>query len=97
MKTTIDPKLFAVVCGALQASDAKTATKYLSPKQVVRATWQFKPHSRNTREEMRVTYGAPNYIEVKFIKALVKAEEPFPVKKVQFKAWPKPRKEAKNG
>ena len=94
MKTTIDPKLFAVVCGALQAGDAKTATKYLSPKCVVRATWQFKPSNRNTREEMRVTYGAPNYLEAKVIKALVKAEEPFPVKKVQFKAWPKPRKGA---
>lgn len=93
MKELIDPKLFAVVCGALQGSEFKTATKYLSPKQVVRATWQHKPKTRFTRQEMRVTYGAPNYLELAFIKKLVAAGEPFPVKKVQFKAWPKSRKD----
>lgn len=94
MKDQIDPKLFAVVCGALQGSEFKTATKYLTPKSVVRATWQFKPKTRNMREEMRVTYGAPNYLETTFIKKLIAAGEPFPVKKVQFKPWPKSRKGA---
>lgn len=94
MKDTIDPKLVAIVCGALQGSDAKTATKYLTPKRVVRATWQFKPNTRSLREEMRVTYGAPNYLEACFIKKLLAAGEPFPVKKVQFKPWPKSQKGA---
>jgi hypothetical protein len=94
MKTTIDPKLFAVVCGALQGSEFKTATKYLTPKSVVRATWQFKPHSRNPREEMRVTYGAPNYLETVAIKRMLKDGVTFPVKPIIFKAWPKRRKGA---
>jgi len=62
MKKVIDPKHFASVCGALAASDgAKTAIKYLDEKTTVRATWRFKPHSRNTREGIVVTFGEPNW------------------------------------
>ena len=89
MKELIDPKLFAVVCGALQGSVYKTATKYLSPKKVIRATWQFKQNNKNTREEMRVTFGAPNYLEAKAIKRMLKDGVTFPVKPVIFKAYPK--------
>lgn len=88
MKNEINPRYFSVVCDALVNSDAKTATKYIDPKTVVRATWRHKPNNRNTREEMVVTFGRPNYLEVKFIAKCVKAGEPFPVKKVQFKSWP---------
>lgn len=95
MNRTIDPKIFATVCGALISSDAKTATKYLLPNMVVRATWRHKPKSKNTREEMVVTYGNPNYLECYFVKACKKSGEVFPVKKIQFRPWPKKAKQAK--
>jgi hypothetical protein len=92
MLKVIDPKHFAAVCGALAGSDAKTAIKFLDEKTVVRATWRFKPKSRNRREEMVVTFGAPNYLEAHFIKKCKKASEPFPVKKIQFRAYPVKKK-----
>lgn len=97
MKTEIPPKVFADVCHALIHGDCKTATKYMGSKLVVRATWRHKPSQRNTCEEMVVTYGAPNYLEVKFIQDCFAAGEPLPVKKVQLKPWPKPKKGDKNG
>jgi hypothetical protein len=90
-KVEVDPKHFATVCGALIASDAKSAVRYLGPKLVVRATWHNKPSKRNSREEMIVTFGEPNYSERLFVKACQKAGEPFPVNRVQFKPWPKKR------
>ena len=89
MKKIIDPKVIAAVCGALVASDAKTATKYLDEKTVVHATWRRKPSGRNSREEIIVTFGAPNYADRVFIKKCKKAGESFPVKKIQFRAYPK--------
>lgn len=89
MKKVIDPKHFSAVCGALIGSDAKTATKYLDEKTTVRACWRHKPNGRNSHEEMVVTFGTPNYLDRVFIKKCKKAGEPFPVKKIQFRAWPK--------
>lgn len=91
MKIQIDPKHIADVCATLFATEGKTATKYLSEKLVVRATWQFKPSLRHAREDMRVTFGAPNFMERNFVKACKKAGEPFPPKAIQLKAYPKPR------
>lgn len=88
MKKQIDPKVFAVVCGALAASDAKTAIKIIDEKTVVKATWRFKPSGRNNREEMVVTFGAPDYRTLAFIKECKRDGVPFPVKKIQFRAWP---------
>jgi len=92
MKKVIDPKVFGLVCGALAGSDAKTATKYLDEKTTVRATWRRKPNGRNSREEMVVTFGAPNYLDRIFIKKCKKAGEPFPIKKIQLRAYPKKAK-----
>lgn len=92
MKKTVDPKVFAQVCGALAASDAKTATKYLDEKTTVKATWRFKPNNKHSREEMIVTFGTPNYLDRIFIKKCKKAGEPFPIKKVQLRAYPKKAK-----
>ncbi len=92
MKAQIDPKVFATVLGALVASDAKSAIKYLSPKLVVKATWLNKPSNRNRLESAVVTFGAPGFKEQKFIDACAQAGEPFPVKKVQLRAWPIKRK-----
>lgn len=92
MKKTVDSKLFAVVCHALINSDAKSAVKYVDEKTVVRATWHNKPSGRNYRETMVVSFGLPNYLEREFIAKLKKAGESFPVKKVQFRPYPKAKK-----
>lgn len=92
MKTQIPPKAFSKVVNALVASVAKSATLYLAPNLVVRATWRHKPKANHTREEMVLTFGAPNYLERLFVKQAVKAHEPFPIRKVLLKAWPVKRK-----
>jgi hypothetical protein len=92
VKITIDPKLFALVCGALIGSGMKSAVKIVNEKTVVRATWRNKPDSRSKREEMVVTFGEPNYQERDFIKKCKKAGELMPVKKIQFRAYPKKAK-----
>ena len=66
------------------SSPAKTATVYLSPSQVVRVTRQGKIYPRASRVTVLVTVGAPNYLARDFIKALKKAGEPFPVRKVHL-------------
>ena len=91
MKQEIDPKWIGKVAEALIYSDMKTATKYLTTKLVVRATWHNKPAKANRLERMAVTYGCPNYLEVKFIKDCIAAKEPFPVKNIVLKPWPKKR------
>jgi hypothetical protein len=88
MKKVIDPKVFALVCGALASSDAKSAIKILDEKTVVKATWHNKPRGNNRQEHMVVTFGAPDYEVALFIKKCKKAGEPLPVKKIQFRAFP---------
>jgi len=84
----------------LLESGAYRVTRYLSPKLVVRATRIGGKHGfrKNGREpiDLRVKIGAPNYLERRFVKACLKAREPFPVKKDQF-IFPKPKKAAKKG
>ena len=71
---------------------ARRATKYLSPKWIVRATAPNFKRSNDVRHgQMVLTIGRPAYAERQFIKAAKKAGEPFPVKKVQLKM---PRKRA---
>ena len=89
MLKAIDPKHFATVCGALAASDAKTAIKIIDEKTIVKAIYRFKPKARSRQEEMVVTFGAPDYRTARLIKSFKKAGEPFPVKKVQFRFYPK--------
>ena len=91
MKVSIDPRIFAMVCGALIASEAKMAVKIIDDKTVVKATWHNKPSGKNSREEMVITFGRPNYQDSDFIKRCKKAGEPFPIKKIQFRPWPKKR------
>lgn len=92
MKAQIPPKAFSKVVNALIASVAKSATLYLAPNLVVKATWRHKPKANHTREEVVLTFGVPNYLEQRFVKQAVAAREPFPVRKVQLKAWPVKRK-----
>lgn len=73
----------------------RSATAYDGPKLRVTASRAFKPDRRNTRETISVTWGTPNYAGREFVKACKKAGEPFPVKKVQLRWWPKKRKPKK--
>lgn len=77
------------------ATRVRSAVKYMSPKEVVKATLRFKPSKRVTRSEVVLTIGRPNYAERKFVKLCQKAGEPFPFKKVQLKLYP--AKKAKKG
>lgn len=79
------------VIGVLISTDAKTATKYLDPKFVVKATHQRKPGGRDRGQHIIVSFGRPNYLERKFIKDCKRAGEPFPVRKIQLRPWPKRR------
>lgn len=89
MKKQVDPKLFTAVCAALIGSDAKSAIKYIDDKTVVKATWHNKPKSNSRSETMVVSFGAPNYLEREFIRKCKIAGEPFPVKKIQLRPYPK--------
>lgn len=87
-----------ILIATLLDNDAYQTTKYLAPNQVMRATrrvWKRKIDRRDRRVEMVVTIGIPNYREREFIKVLKKADEPFPVKKIQIRFMPKPRAKRK--
>jgi len=88
MKAEIAPKWFSVVMADLIASESRSVTKYLTPKLVVRATYTFRPNKQHTREEVRVSFGVPNYLEQRFINMCVEAGEKFPVRRTQIKPWP---------
>lgn len=65
--------------------DARTATKYLSETQVVRATKRrIKGKLPKGSIDLVVTSGRPNFVARRYIKALKRAGEPFPVKKVHL-------------
>lgn len=74
-------------------SRIRSASKYVTPLLVVTATRRGKPHRRDTRLEMVLTIGRPNFRGRAFVKACRKAGEPFPVRKVQLR-WMKGRKPA---
>ncbi len=71
---------------------AKRATVYLSPTLVVsaqRKSWSNKVTRRDRRAEISLKIGQPNYLERRFIQQCKKAGEPFPVRKLQLKFFPK--------
>ena len=76
------------------ANPARSAVKYVSEKEVVKATRRGKPTKRAFQTQILLTIGRPNYAERKFVKLCQKSGEPFPVKKVQLK--PYPEKKAKS-
>lgn len=77
----------------LLKSGAVKATKYLSQKEIIRATRRkFGGKFVKGNIEITITIGKPNYIERIFIKDCLRAKEPFPIKKVQLKALPILRK-----
>jgi len=62
----------------------KRVTYIVSPKLTVSATRRFKGSKRNTREDIALTIGAPNFKSRQLIQSAKKVGEPFPIKKLQF-------------
>jgi len=81
-----------VVESCLECRDIRSAYIVQSEKLVVKATKRGKPRKNENHIEIVLTIGRPNYAERKFIKLCKKAGEPFPVKKMQFKLYPKKKK-----
>lgn len=82
------------VVETLIRTDSWKATKYLTDRTIIRATrMRERGRFRDGRQNMQVnlTFGRPNYLEVRFIKDAKKAGEPFPIRQVQLKALPKRR------
>lgn len=62
---------------------------YEAPHRIVKVTRQHKPTRTDTSETLIITIGKPAYRQRQFIKACIKAGEPFPVKKPQLKWFKK--------
>ena len=74
-----------VVEAVLEDYGVRQATRFISPLLIVKATRQFKPRRDDRSTTLVVTLGRPNFRESEFVRACVKAKEPFPVKKLQLK------------
>lgn len=82
------------VVEALLKSRAKSATKYLKPNLVVRATRRLyggRIQYEGKVTEVSVTIGKPNYLEREFIQSRRKAKLSFPVVNIQLRFPPKPK------
>lgn len=80
-------KFVEQVINALIETRARSATKFISPKEIVRAS-RRRVRGRITGRgniDIVLTIGRPNYAEREFIKACTKAGEPFPVKKIRLR------------
>ena len=82
-----------VVETLLECPDLKQASVFLSPDTCIKATRIYKYDGRKGNEDIRLTIGKPNYLARRFVKACQKAGEPFPIRKVQLKWWPRKRGE----
>lgn len=76
----------------LLRSGARSATVYLSTEDRVTATHVHKQDRRSRSTTISVTFGKLNYAGRKFVKSCKRSGEPFPVRRVQLKFWPKKRK-----
>lgn len=84
----------STVVGIAANNSVIRATKYVSPKVVVRAVRKRYGKRINKRGNVEIilTIGRPNYIEREFVKLCQKAKVPFPVREVQIKLYsPKKR------
>jgi len=77
------------IVSIVASGTARKATKYVSPKLVIKATARHKPRKDSSAVEIVLTIGKPNYREREFIKMALKAGEPFPIRKVQLQLWRK--------
>lgn len=86
-------KYYSQLVKILVGTGSYTATKYITPQHVIRATRIL--YERKIRKDdpiqIRFSEGRPNYHARRFIKMCKRANEPFPIKKVQLTAIPKRR------
>lgn len=89
--SAVASRYIAKVVEAVLLTQAHRATKYLDPKNVVRATRRLQkgrvPKSGNV--EVTLTIGRPNYAERQFIADCRCAGERFPVKNILLTYPPK--------
>lgn len=72
----IDPKL-------------RTATAFIAPDYTMRLSRVSRHQRKNGRSRtFSLTLGKPNFEAQQFVKACVKAGEPFPIKKLKLRMWP---------
>lgn len=81
-------KLYNALTGSHKV---RKVVAYCSPTMTVKLTRQ-RLDRRASRHTYLLTIGRPNYAERKFIKTLIKAKEPFPVKKIQLYFYPEKKK-----
>lgn len=90
MTTVKEYNLCSRAIQALLENEAHKATCYISDKLTLVATRKlFKGKPSKKQIEINLTYGPPNYENREFIKMAKIAQEPFPIKKIQFKFPPK--------
>jgi hypothetical protein len=79
------------VVEVLLRTDARKATKYLSERDVVKASRRIYRRGRARGADIGIVLkiGRPNYEEREFIRRCKAAGEPLPVRKVQLKFPPK--------
>lgn len=93
LNSAITSRHVGKVCEVLlnMGRDAKSATKYIDAKTVIRATWRHKPVARASKEII-VKIGRPNFKERARIKQFKQAKVEFPVRNIQLTPYPKKRK-----
>lgn len=84
--------LASIIAMLVDTQNARKVTAYLAPDYTMKASRQRPYAKRDKAETFIVTHGRPNYEEREFIKLAKKAGEPFPIKKIQLKFWPKKKK-----
>ena len=89
--TEVSAATVDVLAAMLSDAKLKRATKYLREDLVVKMTRAFVPRANGRGETMHFTLGKPNFAERRFVRLAQAAGEPFPVKKVQLKGFPKKR------
>ena len=94
-KDRIALKFVETVLVNLLVTEAHVATKYITPRFILRATRKLsnkRIDRRDSKVEIVLTIGSPNYLERDFIRDCKKSSEPFPIKGVILKFPPEPRK-----
>jgi len=70
---------------AVLETDAKTATVFMAPNQIIRATRRmYKRGNSRGPTEVLLTLGKPNYKERNLIKVYKATKQKFPITRVQF-------------
>lgn len=88
-RSTRELTMLTTMIAAFSDPKVRTATAYMSPTYTMRLSLVLPPDRWAHRRYFSLTLGKPNFEGRKFIAAAQAAGEPFPVKKVQLRFWPK--------